>query len=85
MFLIGHPLGWWAPTSDPGFKWLWWQYGLADTRYVSGNPWTFALEIVGVITGVVVFTDVDPTDQDRPSDRIAHPVACGWHSPAAPC
>jgi len=55
MFLIGHPLGWWTPTTDPGWKWLWWQYALADTRYVSGNPWIFALEVVGVTTGVVVF------------------------------
>lgn len=55
MFLIGQPLGFWAPTDDPGWKWLWWQYGLADTRYVSGNPWVFALEIVGVGTGVTVF------------------------------
>ena len=55
MFLIGHPLGWWTPTTDPGWKWLWWQYALADTRYVSGNPWIFALEVVGVITGVFVF------------------------------
>src|SRR5215217_3430157 len=31
MFLIGHPLGWWKPTSAPGWKWLWWQSGLADT------------------------------------------------------
>jgi len=56
VFLIGHPFGLWAPTTDPGWKWLWWQYGLADTRYTSGNPWTFALEVVGVITGIVVFT-----------------------------
>ncbi|OBK14483.1 emopamil-binding protein [Mycobacterium asiaticum] len=55
VFLIGHPLGLWAPTTDPGWKWLWWQYGLADTRYVSGNPWIFALEVVGVCTGVTVF------------------------------
>ena len=55
MFLIGHPLGWWTPTDDPGWKWLWWQYALADTRYVSGNPWIFALEVVGVTTGVFVF------------------------------
>ena len=55
MFLIGHPLGLWAPTTDPGWKWLWWQYGLADTRYVSGNPWVFALEIVGVGTGTTLF------------------------------
>jgi hypothetical protein len=56
MFLIGHPFGWWAPTDDPGWKWLWWQYGLADTRYTSGNPWVFGLEVVGVTTGVIVFT-----------------------------
>jgi hypothetical protein len=55
MFLIGHPLGLWTPTTEPGWKWLWWQYALADTRYVSGNPWIFALEVIGVITGVVVF------------------------------
>src|SRR6195952_3269655 len=55
VFLIGHPFGLWEPTNDPGWKWLWWQYGLADTRYVSGNPWIFALEVVGVCTGVTVF------------------------------
>lgn len=55
MFLIGHPLGLWTPTDDPGWKWLWWQYALADTRYVSGNPWIFALEVVGVLTGTTVF------------------------------
>lgn len=55
MFLIGHPLGLWTPTTDPGWKWLWWQYALADTRYVSGNPWMFGLEVVGVITGAAVF------------------------------
>jgi hypothetical protein len=55
VFLIGHPLGLWAPTADPGWKWLWWQYGLADTRYTSGNPWVLGLEIVGVVTGVTVF------------------------------
>src|ERR1700712_4358518 len=55
VFLLGHPFGLWEPTTDPGWKWLWWQYGLADTRYVSGNPWIFALEVVGVCTGVTVF------------------------------
>lgn len=55
VFLIGHPLGFWTPTDDPGWKWLWWQYALADTRYVSGNPWIFALEVVGVCTGVTIF------------------------------
>ena len=48
VFLIGHPLNLWTPTDDPGWKWLWWQYGLADTRYTSGNNWIFGLELVGV-------------------------------------
>ncbi len=55
IFLIGHPLNWWTPTADPGWKWLWWQYGLADTRYTSGNAWIFGLELVGVITGTMLF------------------------------
>ena len=55
IFLIGHPLDWWTPTTDPGWKWLWWQYGLADPRYTSGNAWIFGLELVGVITGVMLF------------------------------
>src|SRR5690349_4839147 len=55
IFLIGHPLNWWTPTADPGWKWLWWQYGLADTRYTSGNAWIFGLELVGVITGTLLF------------------------------
>jgi hypothetical protein len=54
VFLIGSPLGWWQPTTDPGVKWLWWQYGLADTRYVSGNPLILGLEIIGVTIGVIV-------------------------------
>ena len=73
VFLIGHPLGWWTPTTEPGWKWLWWQYGLADTRYASGNPWTFGLEVVGVLTGVTVFavwtrlirTDLGPESRIR--------------------
>ena len=55
VFVIGYPLGWWTPTTDPGWKWFWWQFGLADTRYANGNPWIFGLEIVSVMTGVVVF------------------------------
>jgi hypothetical protein len=54
VFLIGSPLGWWRPTTDPGFKWLWWQYGLADTRYVSGNPWILGMEMLGVTIGIIV-------------------------------
>ncbi|MET0897322.1 MAG: emopamil-binding protein [Mycobacterium sp.] len=55
IFLLGHPLDLWTPTTDPGWKWLWWQYGLADTRYTSGNNWIFGLELVGVITGATLF------------------------------
>ena len=55
IFLIGHPLGWWTPTTDPGWGWLWWQYGLADTRYTSGNDWIFGLELVGVAVGATLF------------------------------
>lgn len=76
MFLIGHPLGFWAPTTDPGWKWLWWQYGLADTRYVSGNPWVFALEIVGVTTGLTVF--VMWTRLIRPGLAVESRIRCLW-------
>jgi hypothetical protein len=76
VFLIGHPLGLWAPTTDPGWKWLWWQYGLADTRYTSGNPWTFALEVVGVITGVTVFAVW--TRLIRPTLSPESRIRCLW-------
>jgi len=76
MFLIGHPLGMWTPTTDPGWKWLWWQYGLADTRYVSGNPWMFALEVVGVTTGIVVITMW--TRLIRPTLSTESRIRCLW-------
>jgi hypothetical protein len=76
MFLIGHPLGMWTPTTDPGWKWLWWQYGLADTRYVSGNPWMFALEVVGVTTGIVVVTMW--TRLIQPSLSTESRIRCLW-------
>jgi hypothetical protein len=43
-FLIGHPFNVWRATADPGWRWLWWQYGLADTRYRSDNNFIFGLE-----------------------------------------
>lgn len=76
MFLVGHPLGWWKPTDDPGWKWLWWQYGLADTRYASGNPWTFALEVVGVTTGVTIF--VMWSRLVRPTLSVESRIRCLW-------
>ena len=65
MFLVGHPLGWWRPTTDPGWKWLWWQYALADTRYVSGNPWIFALGGRRGDHRRLRLRDVDEVDQGR--------------------
>ena len=76
VFLIGHPFGLWGPTTDPGWKWLWWQYGLADTRYTSGNPWTLALEIVGVTTGITLF--VVWTRLLRPSLPLESRIRCSW-------
>jgi hypothetical protein len=76
VFLIGHPLGWWGPTNDPGWKWLWWQYGLTDTRYTSGNPWTLGLEIVGVTTGVLVF--VMWMRLVRPDLAVESRIRCLW-------
>jgi hypothetical protein len=76
VFLIGHPLGSWAPTTDPGWKWLWWQYGLADTRYTSGNPWTLALELVGVTMGITLF--VMWTRMFRPSLPPESRIRCLW-------
>jgi hypothetical protein len=55
IFLIGHPFNLWTPTADPGWKWLWWQWGLTDSRYTSGNNWIFGLELVGVATGATLF------------------------------
>ena len=85
MFLIGHPLGLWTPTTDPGLKWLWWQYGLADTRYASGNPWIFALEVVGVTHRRHRLRHVDPADPAEPFRPSRASGACGWPSPASPC
>jgi hypothetical protein len=76
MFLVGQPLGLWRPTADPGWKWLWWQYGLADTRYVSGNPWVFALEVVGVCTGITLF--VTWTRLLRPQLGTETRIRCLW-------
>lgn len=53
-FLIGHPFNLWAPTTDPGWRWLWWQYGLADTRYSNNNNWIFGLEFGAVLVGLLL-------------------------------
>jgi hypothetical protein len=52
-FLIGHPLGLWTTDGNPGWKWLWWQYALTDTRYVSSNSWIFGLEFWAVTVGII--------------------------------
>lgn len=53
-FLLGHPFNLWVPTASPGWRWLWWQYGLADTRYRSDDPWIFGLEFAAVLVGIVL-------------------------------
>ncbi|BBZ29633.1 hypothetical protein MMAD_39280 [Mycolicibacterium madagascariense] len=76
IFLIGHPFDLWTPTSDPGWKWLWWQWGLTDTRYTSGNDWIFGLEFVGVATGITLF--VLWTRLLRPTLAIESRIRCLW-------
>jgi hypothetical protein len=53
-FLLGHPFNLWTTTADPGWRWLWWQYGLTDTRYRSDDPWIFGLEFAAVLVGIVL-------------------------------
>lgn len=54
-FLLGHPFDAFPQDlTDPGWKWLWWQYGQADQRYTSDNPWIFGLEFWSVIAGLVM-------------------------------
>lgn len=54
-FLIGHPFNLWGTLSDPGWRWLWWQYGLADTRYRSDDNFIFGLEFGAVLAGILLF------------------------------
>lgn len=76
IFLIGHPFNLWTPTTDPGWKWLWWQWGLADTRYNSGNNWIFGLELVGVATGITLFVLWTPLL--RPGLPTESRIRCLW-------
>jgi hypothetical protein len=34
--------------------WLWWGYGAADTRYITGSASLFAMEVVAVIGGITL-------------------------------
>ena len=54
-FLIGHPFNLWHATTDPGWRWLWWQYGLADTRYRSDNNFIFGVEFGAVLVGILLY------------------------------
>lgn len=54
-FLVGHPFNLWQPVTNPGWRWLWWQYGLADTRYRSDDAFIFGLEFGAVIAGILLF------------------------------
>jgi hypothetical protein len=53
-FLLGHPFNLWTATTHPGWRWLWWQYGMADTRYRSDDPWIFGLEFAAVPVGIML-------------------------------
>lgn len=53
-FLLGHPFNLWGTTTHPGWRWLWWQYGLADTRYRSDDAWIFGLEFGAVLVGIML-------------------------------
>ncbi|OBI83146.1 emopamil-binding protein [Mycobacterium sp. E740] len=76
VFLLGHPFGLWTPTEDPGWKWLWWQYGLADSRYTNANNWIFGLEFVGVVVGVMLFAVW--TRLIKPGLTVESRIRCLW-------
>lgn len=58
-FLIGHLFDIWnlplEYPADPGWKWFFWQYAMADTRYWGSNPYIFGIEFAAVMAGVAVF------------------------------
>jgi hypothetical protein len=53
-FLLGHPFNLWTATTDPGWRWLWWQWGLTDTRYRSDDMWVFGVEFGAVLVGIMI-------------------------------
>ena len=77
-FLIGHPFNLWGTTSDPGWRWLWWQYGLADTRYRSDDNFIFGLEFGAVLVGILLF--VVWTRMLRRDLRDESRIRCLWLS-----
>ena len=77
-FLIGHPFDLWLPTTDPGWRWLWWQYGLADTRYRSDDAFIFGLEFGAVLVGGLLFWAwLRMLRQDLPDEKR---IRCLWLS-----
>lgn len=54
VWLVGQLLNIWSPEADPGWKWMWWQFALADTRYFGENSAIFALELLAVLAAVAV-------------------------------
>jgi hypothetical protein len=57
-FLIGNVVGIWDTPlqvgADPGWKWFFWQYAMADTRYWGQNPYMFGIELAAVSAGIAL-------------------------------
>lgn len=72
VWLVGQLFDTWQPVNDPGWKWMWWQFALADTRYFGENPALFALELLAVLAAAAVLVGfrqlINRTLPDR--DRI---------------
>ncbi len=58
-FLIGNLTGAWdtplAYPAEPGWKWFFWQYAMADNRYWGQNAYMFGIELAAVGAGITLF------------------------------
>lgn len=53
-WLVGDLLGYMDLTEEDRWGWMWWLFGVADTRYLTGDPGLFAVETFVVIGGIVL-------------------------------
>ena len=76
VFLIGHPLGWWGPTSTPASNGCGGSTGWPTPATSAGirGPWAWRSSASSPGSSS---SYVDPADQDRPSGGIAHPLPVG--------